>query len=81
VIIVDGAIHSLKDGVEGNGSSLKGGAQAFMLFLRGAQLVLRSSVLTVLDLDEVNVTLENDEIFGSVLSGEGGSEGGGWRCC
>ena len=41
-----------------------------MLFLRGAQLVLWSSVLTVLDLDEVNVTLENAEIFGSVLSGE-----------
>ena len=43
-----------------------------MLFLRGAQLVLRSSVLKVLDLDEVNVTLKNAEIFGSVLSGEGG---------
>ena len=52
-----------------------------MFFLRGAQLVLRSSVLTVLDLDEVNVTLENTEIFGgSVLSGEGGSASG-WRCC
>ena len=42
------------------------------MFLRGAQLVLQSSVLTVLDLDELNVTLENAEIFGSVLSGEGG---------
>jgi hypothetical protein len=50
-----------------------------LLFLRGAQLVLRSSVLTVLDLDVVNVTLENAEIFGSVLSEEGGSAGGGWR--
>jgi len=30
-----------------------------VLFLCGAQLVLRSSVLTVLDLDEVNVTSEN----------------------
>jgi len=48
------------------------------LFLCSAQLVLRYSVLTVL---EVNVTLGNAEIFGSVLSGEGGSEGGGWRCC
>ena len=27
------------------------------------------------------VTSENADIFGSVLSGEGGSEGGGWRCC
>ena len=35
-----------------------------MLILHGAQLVLRSSVLTVLDLDEVNVTLKNAEIFG-----------------
>ena len=51
-----------------------------MFFLRGAQLVLRSSVLTVLDLDEVNVTLKNAEIFGSVMSGEGGSASG-WRCC
>ena len=51
-----------------------------MLFLRGVQLVMRSSVLTVFDLDEVNVTLENADIFGSVLSGEGGSVGGGWRC-
>ena len=41
-----------------------------MLLLHGAQLVLRSSVLTVLNLNEVNFTLENTEIFGSVLSGE-----------
>ena len=33
VIVVDGAIHSQKDGVESNGGSLKGGAEAFMLFL------------------------------------------------
>jgi len=59
---------------------LKGGAEAVMLFLRGAQLVLRSSVLTVLDLDEVNITLKNAEIYGLVLSGEGGSANG-WRCC
>jgi len=51
-----------------------------MLFLCGSQLVLQSSVLTVLDLDEVNVTLKNAEIFGSMLSGEGGSASG-WRCC
>ena len=43
--------------MESNGGFLEGGAEAFMLFLHGAQLVLRSSVLTVLDLDEVNVTL------------------------
>jgi hypothetical protein len=63
--------------VEGNGGSLKDGAEAFVLFLRCAQLVLRSSVLTVLD--EMDVTLKNVEIFGSVLSGEGGSANG-WRC-
>jgi hypothetical protein len=80
VIVVDGATHSQKYGVEGQRGSWKDGAQAFTLFLLGAQLVLWSSVLTVLNLDEVSVTLENAEIFGSVLSGESGSVGGGWRC-
>jgi len=51
-----------------------------VLFLRGAQLVLLSSVLTVLDFEEMDVTLENAEIFVSVLFGEGGSASG-WRCC
>ena len=44
--------------VANNGGSLRDGAEAFVLFLCGAQLALRSSVLTVLDLDEVNVTLK-----------------------
>ena len=66
--------------MEGNGGSLVDIAEAFVLFLRGAQLVLQSSVLTVLDLDEVNVTMENTEIFGSVLPGEGGSASDGQRC-
>ena len=48
VIVVDGDTHSQKDGVESNRGSLKGGAEALMLFLRGAQLVLLLSVLTVL---------------------------------
>ena len=39
VIAVDGATHSQKYGVEGNGGSLKDGAKAFVLFLRGAQLI------------------------------------------
>jgi hypothetical protein len=34
VIVVDGATHSQEDGVEGNGDSLKDGAEAFVLFLR-----------------------------------------------
>jgi len=57
VIVVGSATHSQKDGMEGNGGSLEYGAEAFVLFLRGAQLVLRSSDLTVLDIDKVNVTL------------------------
>jgi hypothetical protein len=60
-------------------SSLKDGAEVFMLFLRGAQLVLRSSVLTVLNLDEVDVTLKNAELFGLVLSWERGVWGT-WIC-
>ena len=81
MIVLDGATHSQNDGVESNRGSLRGGAEALMLFLHGALLFLRSkNVLTVLDLDEVNVTLKNAEIFGSVLSGEGGSASG-WRCC
>ena len=67
--------------MEGNEGSLEDGAEAFVLFFCGVQLVLRSSVLTVLtllDLDEVNVTLENAEIFGTVLSGEGGNASA-WR--
>ena len=66
--------------MEGNGGSLKDGAEAFVLFLCGAQLVLRSGVLTVLDLEGMDVTLENAEIFGPVLPGKGGSANG-WRCC
>jgi hypothetical protein len=48
VKVVDGATHSEEDGVEGNGGSLKDSAEAFVLFLRGAQLVLRSNFLTML---------------------------------
>ena len=52
-----------------------------MLLLCGAQLVLRSGVLTVLDLDEVDVTPSFVEVFRSVLSGFGGCSISGWRCC
>ena len=52
-----------------------------MLFLRSAELVLRSSVLTVLDLDEMDVTLKYAEIFGSMLPGEEGGSADGLRCC
>jgi len=44
------------------------------------RMLQRSGVLTVLDLDEVNVGLCFAEVFRSVLSGLGGCIGG-WRCC
>ena len=58
------------------------GAKVFVLFLCGVQLVLRSGILTVIDLDKVDVTPSLVEVFliRSVLSGVGGSAGG-WRCC
>jgi len=55
VIVINSATHSQKDGVEGNGGSSKDGAATRLL--HGVQLVLRSSVLTVLNPNEVNVTL------------------------
>ena len=80
VSVVDGAAHTQKDDVESNGGSLENIAKVFVLFLCGVQLVLRSGVLTGLDLDEVDVTLSLVEVFRSVLSGVGGFTGG-WRCC
>ena len=79
--VVDGAAHTQKDDVESNGGSLENNAKVFALLLCGVvQLVLRSGVLTVLDLDEVDVAPNFVEVFRSVLSGVGGSTGG-WRCC
>jgi len=63
-----------------NGGSLEYVAEISVLFFCGVQLVLRSGVLTVLDLDEVNATPSFAEVFRSVLSGVGGFNGG-WRCC
>ena len=40
VIVVDGATHSQKDGVESNGGSLKDGAEAFVLFLSRGNILL-----------------------------------------
>jgi len=48
VIVVDGATHSQKDGVEGIEGSLKDGAEVFVLFLRGAHLVLMFGILALL---------------------------------
>ena len=80
VSVVDGATHTQKDDVESNRGSLENVAEVFVLFLCSVQLVLRSGVLTILDLDEVDVTPRFAEVFRSVLSGVGGSAGG-WRCC
>ena len=83
VSVVDGATHTqAKDDVESNGDSLENVAEVFVLLLCGVQLVLRSGVLTILDLDKVDVTPSLFEVFRSVLSaGVGGSTGGCWRCC
>ena len=78
--VVDGATHTQEDDVESNGGSLENVAEIFVLFLCDVQLVLRSGVLTALDLDEVDVTPRFAEVFESMLSGFGGSAGG-WQCC
>ena len=78
--VVDGATHTQKDDVESNRGSLKNVAKMSVLFLSGVQLILRSGVLTVLDLNKVDVTLGFAEISRSVLSGVGGSAGG-WLYC
>jgi len=80
VSVVDGAAHTQKDDMESNGGSLENVAEIFVLFLCGVQLVLRSGVLTVLDLDEVGVAPSFVEAFRSVLSGVGGCTSR-WRCC
>ena len=66
--------------MESNGGSLENVAEIFVIFLCGVQLVLRSGVFTILDLDEVDVMPRFAEVFRSALSGVGGSTGG-WRCC
>jgi len=80
VSVVDGATHTQKDDVESNGGSLENVAEIFVLFFCGVQLLLRSGVLTILDLDEVDVTPSFAEVFRSELSGVAGCTGG-WRCC
>ena len=81
-MFVDSVAHTQKDDVESNKGSLENVAKVFVLFLCVVQLVLRSGVLTVLDLDEVEFAPSFVEVFRSVLSEVGGSRStGGWRCC
>ena len=61
--VVDGAAHTQKDDVKSNRGSLENVAKVFVLSLCGVQLVLRSNVLTVLDLDKVDVTPRFAEVF------------------
>ena len=80
VSVVDGAVHTQKDDVESNRGSLeccKGLCAVPLRRLAGSEL---SGVLTVLDLDKVNVTPRFAEVFRLVLSRVCGSSGG-WRCC
>ena len=63
VSVVDGATYTQKDDVESNGGSSENVAEIFVLFLCGVQLVLRSGVFTILDLDEVDVTPRFAEVF------------------
>ena len=49
--VVDGAAHTQKDDVGSNGGSLRNVAKVFVLFLCSVQLVLRSGVLAILDLN------------------------------
>ena len=78
--VVDGAAYTQKGDVESNGGAFENVAKVFVLFLCGVQLVLRSCVLTLFDLDGLDVTPMFAEVFGSMLSGVGGCTGG-WRCC
>ena len=78
-MMVPPTAHTQKDDVESNGGTLENVAEVFVLFLSGVQLVLRSGVITILDLNEVDVTPSLVDVFRSVLSGVGGSTGG-WRC-
>ena len=79
--VVDGATHTQKDDVESNRGSLKNVAKMSVLFLSGVQLILRSGVLTVLNLNnKVDVPLRFAKISRSVLSGVGGFIGGWQRC-
>ena len=72
--------------MEGHGGSLKDGAEAFMLFLRNAQLVLRSSVLTVLNINEVVSPWRILRSLGRCCLGKvdllrtGGAAWGRWVC-
>jgi len=66
VSVVDGAAHTQKDDVKSNRGSLENVAKVFVLFLCGVQPILRSGVLTELDLDKVDVTPRFAEVFRSL---------------
>ena len=57
-----------KDDVKRYRGSLENVAKVFVLFLCGVQPILRSGVLTELDLDKVDVTPRFAEVFRSPIS-------------
>ena len=65
--VADGATHTQKDDVESNGGSLENVAEVYVLFLCNLWLVLRSGVLTILNLDEVDVMPSFAEVFRSFV--------------
>ena len=69
VSVVNVAAYTQKDDVKINGGSLENVAKLFVLFLCGVQLVLRSGVITILDLNEVDASPSFAEVFRSVVSG------------
>ena len=65
VSVVDGAAHTQKDDVESNRGSLEMLQRSLCCFC-DIQLVLRSGVLIILDLDKVDVTLRFAGVFRSM---------------
>jgi hypothetical protein len=63
--VVDGAAHTQKDDVESNRGSLEMLQRSLCCFC-DIQLVLRSGVLIILDLDKVDVTLRFAGVFRSM---------------
>jgi len=69
VSVIDGATYTQKDDVESNRGSLENVAEIFILFLCGVQLVLMFGVLTIPDLDEVDVTPNFANVLGRCCLG------------
>ena len=69
VSVVDGATYTQKNDVRSNGGFLENVAEIFVQFLCGIQLVLRSGVFTIFDLDKVDVAPMFAEVLGRCCLG------------